>query len=692
MFFQKKFAAARAAFVPVALFAALCFYATNAFAQQTAGSTEERLAAWEKKLDAIYTPDPAEPEIPFRVEKFSDPAVAEKRAAYKTKLRTVSKFKEKAKPEEIDKFFAKISPTPDEPLVLSITAKLRKEIREKIGNYGNVPARLVFPHPSAKIFPGDVPETFKRVGKPFYPDPKNGGWQSTGLYAAPGEIVKVRVSKSAVGSGLKIRIGCHTDNLLDSRQRYWRRFPCVTREYGIDGQSFEIASPFGGLIYVRVSQNRVSARTQVIFSGVVEAPFFVLDKTKPNEWNHLRYAPAPWAELIGKNFAATIPSDEAVQIDDPVAVIRFWDNVVAELDKLTCGPKERSAPIRFVVDVEPATAVGHAGDPIVGNALWARAYRDLEYIRKNGSWEIFLSLAKNSLDSRWVFDGDRDTPAALLALFCMEKATGKKAETFFNIPALQTACFARLKREETEEKNRKAMRETAKRESKKEEIERKKIFKDKSSGKGRSERLKAAETADIPDTRHDPGVPFQRLSAYLPIVAETGWDTLAKTFKRYTVRNRLPLNSNEEKKKTFVMLWSGVTKKNLSPFLENFGFPKQNGAGNYPDFQPENFPPSGDLRPENGGTGFLGTSMFPTIAMLNENYRVQQIPQKSSSANAFGEAVEDVDFNENGNDENADEKSEDEKDFSDEISDDENDAETNEESEPETDDAGADDF
>ena len=606
----------------------------------------DSLKAWEAELDAIYTPDTFDPKIPVFPEKTANAKIEAKRAAFKTKLRTVSKFKEKAKPEEIDEWFAKIIPTPTDPLALSINAELRREISSRIRNYEGVPARLVFAHPSAKFFPGDVPESFKRVGKTFYPDPKKGGWQSTGVYAAPGERIKVRVSKSALGAGLRIRIGSHSDDLLQSRQRYWYRFPKITRDFGVHEQSFEIASPFGGLIYVSAPRGRISARTQMIFSGVVEAPFFELDETKSSQWNHVRYAPAPWAELVGKNFAATIPADEAAAIDNPEELIRFWDNIVAELDKLTAGPKERTQPIRFVVDVESSSAAGHAGDPIVGNLMWSRGYWDLEHIRKEGSWELFHALAKNMLSSKWVFFGDRDTPAALLALYCMEKATGRKAISFFDVPALQSACLARIERNEADEKNKKAQREREKHEELEKKEQRKKILKDKSSGKGRREREKAADEADIEDFRHDPGVPFQRLSAYLPIIDATGWEPLTKVFKLYTVRNRLPLSTEEDKQRTFVMLWSQSTKKNLSPHLEKFDFPRQNGSGNYPDFVPETLPEKSDLRPKNGGTGFLGFSPFPTIAVLNENYRVPQLPKsKKSSPNPFGEINEDEETN-----------------------------------------------
>lgn len=601
---------------------------------------------WEAMLDAIYEPDAFDPEIPFLPEKKPDAEIAAKREAFKTKLRTVSKFKEKARPEEIDKWFSKIMPTATDPLTLSINAELRAEIKKKLKEYESVPALKVFAHPSARFFPGDVPEKFVRIGKTFYPNPQVEGWQSTGLYASPGERVKIHVSKSAVGIGLRLRIGAHTDNLLDSRQRVWRRFPRITREFGVNAQSFEIASPFGGLLYVMVPNGRASGRTQFLFSGAVEAPFFKLGETKRNDWEYVRYAPAPWAEFAGKNFIATLPADEAATVDDPEKIIRFWDDVVAELDKLTAAPAKRSRPVRFVVDVETTAAAGHAGDPIAGTLLWTAEYLDLEKIRRDGAWELFFALGKNAVSNKWTFFGDKDTPAALLALYCMERATGKKAETFFDVPALQSACFARIERENTEEKNKKAQREKNRKEALEKKARERQIIKDASVVKSRQEREKIAKEADVEDEFRDPGVPFQRLSAYIPVVAATGWEPLAKVFKRYTVRNRLPLENDDEKRRTFVMLWSQATKKNLSPFLENFGFPKQGSAGNYAEFMPKNFPPPADLRPKQGGTGFLGDSPFPTIAVLNSTYRVPQITRSTAGENAGTQENSDDEENE----------------------------------------------
>ena len=618
------------------------------------------LESWEDELDAIYKPDETEPEIPFAAETTPDAKVGAKRDAYKTRARTVSKFKKKANPEVIDKWFAEIMPTANDPLEISINSEMRDEMKTKLRTYEFVAARDVFPHASANVFPGKVDEAFPRVGKTYYPSVKAAGWQSTGVYAAPGERVKVSVSKTAVGSGIRLRIGAHTDNLLNSRQRIWRRFPSISREFGISEQSFEIASPFGGLIYVYAPTGKFSARTQFKFSGVVESPSFILGETKASEWEKIRYAPAPWADFVGKNFAATIPAAEAAAIDDPEKVIRFWDDVVGALDKFVGNenfPAKTTgaiAPIRFVADIETTAAAGHSGDPIVGMLTWTRSYWDLDYVRKNGSWPLFYEIAKRMISAKWTFEGDSDAPAALLALYLMERTTGRKAATFFDVPALQSASLDRLKRKEIYEKNKRAIRDKEKQDARDEKAARKRILSDTSGGEGRRERQKKADEADTQDTWDDPGRTFQRLAALIPIVSATGWDALAKTFKTYTVRNRLPRGNDDEKMRTFVMLWSQSTKKNLSPYLETFGFPRQNGAANYPKFAPENFPPPAGTRPEEA-SGFLGESPLPTIAVLNSGWRVPQLPEGSlagtksaKKVSAFGSAVSDDEDEDSG--------------------------------------------
>ena len=82
----------------------------------------------------------------------------------------------------------------------------------------------VNPHPRAKEFPGEVPPEVPRVSQTIEVNPQVRGWHSTGLYAAPGETITVTVPRDATDKGFRLRIGCHSDRLRDSK----RREPAIT--------------------------------------------------------------------------------------------------------------------------------------------------------------------------------------------------------------------------------------------------------------------------------------------------------------------------------------------------------------------------------------------------------------------------------------------------------------------------------
>ena len=76
-------------------------------------------------------------------------------------------------------------------------------------------------------------------------------WHSTGLCAAPGEVIEVELPVESAGQGLAVRIGCHTDTIWHLNQ--WKRFPEISRAWPLDETNTRVASPFGGLVYIDLS-------------------------------------------------------------------------------------------------------------------------------------------------------------------------------------------------------------------------------------------------------------------------------------------------------------------------------------------------------------------------------------------------------------------------------------------------------
>ena len=114
-------------------------------------------------------------------------------------------------------------------------------------------------HPAARVFPGDVPDDAPRETRELVIDTARPGWHSTGLYAPPGEIVTLTVPEAAVGARLRLRIGCHQDDL--DRKPHWVRVPAITRDFPVHDTRLERAWAFGGPIYIDVRRTATSARS-----------------------------------------------------------------------------------------------------------------------------------------------------------------------------------------------------------------------------------------------------------------------------------------------------------------------------------------------------------------------------------------------------------------------------------------------
>lgn len=455
--------------------------------------------------------------------------------------------------------------------------KAREQRGKDLKEFLRLPPREIVAHPAADVFPGAVPEEIPRVNKAFKTDNEIREWQGAGLYAPPGEIVRVHVSSAGVGTGYRIRVGAHTDNLLEGRKKNaWKRFPAVVREFYVGDSTVEIANPFGGPIYVEApapptrskissgDQPRVPRYARFEFVGVVEMPFYELGETKPQEWEHLRLAPAPWAEIAGKRFIATIPSAVARRLENPKPLVEFWDKTVEALDKLT-GTKPRKSRERVVFDADCTEFFAHGGDVIVLPLELAPAFADLEKIRKDGFWPLFFHLARNRVRDAWTLNGNKDAPAALLALACMETATGKKPSAFFDVAALQSSALT-----------------------------------------------------------HPAEAGTPEIIGGLITPAETfGWNVLAKALDVYNNAKKPPADTELEKAETFVSAWSRAAKTNLGPYFAHFGIEYskrlENRLGKLRRFSPKNFPPALGMDKPSADC-FLGDAPLGGIDVFFDDY------------------------------------------------------------------------
>ncbi|GAB6166689.1 hypothetical protein JCM19992_26890 [Thermostilla marina] len=395
------------------------------------------------------------------------------------------------------------------------------------------PVQAVPPDPSAEAFPGTVPEDAPRIVRNVLIDCSIPRWHSTGVYAAPGEAVQVQVPPAWAKANLRLRIGCHKDRLREPKKRPSE----ITLSVPIDKPVVGAANPFGGLVYIEVPNEvpAALARTPlaVQIMGAVPSPYFVLGRTTNAQWrDELRSLPAPWAELAGRKMILTVPAELIRNLDDPEALMTFWDRVVECQDELAATTQRRS-PERIVPDVQISAGYMHSGYPIMVQYRSARVMVDLERLRTNGHgdvWGFFHELGHNHQSSWWVFGGSVEVSCNFFTLYCIEKLCGNQ----------------NLRREARWEYCEKRLKEHL------------------------------AKGAPFDEWRRDP---FLGLQTFRLLQREFGWELYRDTFRAYqqlppTMRPR----NDDEKRDMFIVMLSRTAGRDLTTYFEKWGFPVSEAA------------------------------------------------------------------------------------------------------------------
>lgn len=191
-------------------------------------------------------------------------------------------------------------------------------------------------HPSAVHYPGQPPAGTPLTGRTLTVGLDIPRWHSTGLFAVAGQPVTVELPASAIGLGLRLRIGATTcDN---TRHDTWQRAPKVDMEVPLTADKVTVSSPFGGLLYVVVPDPVKSAErtVKVTVRDACRAPWFKVGRDSLVTWKtSIRSYPAPWAELESDKLILTVPTPAILTLDDPAALLAFWDKVADQDARLT---------------------------------------------------------------------------------------------------------------------------------------------------------------------------------------------------------------------------------------------------------------------------------------------------------------------------------------------------------------------
>ncbi|MCA9312264.1 MAG: M60 family metallopeptidase, partial [Phycisphaerales bacterium] len=206
-------------------------------------------------------------------------------------------------------------------------------------------------HPSSHAFPGPVGSA--RVDHVRLEiDAAVPGWHSTGLYAPPGEVVRVRIPAAAGSAGdLTVQIGAW----LDQHEHPYRvRMRSAMRRYPVTGATTLVASSIGGPIYIDVPRGfAAEGPLTVEIDRACRAPHYVLGVTDLDEWREtIRHYEAPWAEMESGELIFTVPSDAIRDLERPDLAMQHWNRVHEAMQSLEPRTSNHWAdrPYRYVAD------------------------------------------------------------------------------------------------------------------------------------------------------------------------------------------------------------------------------------------------------------------------------------------------------------------------------------------------------
>lgn len=234
------------------------------------------------------------------------------------------------------------------------------------------------------------------------------GIHSTGFYAPAGEMIKVIVPQGV--EGLTLQIGVHMDN-LEGKPTLRRDAVVYTVKELFPGVNY-LRNLYGGTIWIKTKQP-IPQPVNLVFSGPVKSPDFVLGASTDNDWKQrVEASTVPWLELRSKHVIFTVQRSILVsfinsgKLQSPSAVMTEWDKVY-ELDYyswmgLTIGNpdlKHRAPdlPERGVVDVQPSAGYGHSGFPWVAQLddYWVDEWVNLATIKGGGAWGTYHEIGHN---------------------------------------------------------------------------------------------------------------------------------------------------------------------------------------------------------------------------------------------------------------------------------------------------------
>jgi hypothetical protein len=385
-------------------------------------------------------------------------------------------------------------------------------------------------HPSAEAFPGPVPSDLERLTRRVHLD-RIPGWRSTGLYAAPGEPITVRVVDGDA-TGSVIQIGAWLDPQdFDDRVR----MPVATFRTPLLGDSGNAASPIGGPIYLDLPSEVARRGVTFEIAGAVEMPRYRHGETDLEDWqDRIRHIPIRWAELESDQLVFTIPADAIRDLDRPDVVMEHWKRIHEAMQAMEPRSPRHWPDRQQRYVAEKRLSWGYmycpADAPLVIPMTAARDMVDAANFDAEGPnrlWGHYHEMGHSHQNPMWTFDG-----------------TGEVTVNIFTVLALHTVNGFPL--------DDAAMRTEP--------------------GRAFATMVQhAQEGAPFAKWKSDP---FLALQTYALLWQEFGWGSFHEAFRAYDklAPEERP-RTDDDKRDLFAIIMSRTVGRDLGPYFDAWGIP-----------------------------------------------------------------------------------------------------------------------
>lgn len=411
---------------------------------------------------------------------------------------------------------------------------------------------------ASKTFPGEVPKQADRIstnvtiipttGRQGLAEPPADYFRpySSGLYVAAGEEVTISLPAEDTLRHIQAQIGVHNDD-INNLDVITREGHDLTKVFELGHKKTTIYSPYGGILWIRISDTTSLKQLNVGVKGAVKYPYFKLGETQLSDWvKSIKNYPGPWAELASDKIILTVPSARIRDLNDPERVLKFWDSVMDTDAALADISTQRGHPERIIVDQQPAYGYMFTIPEkiVVPDDSSCELMLNIDSVQKKGSWGHFHELGHRHQFWGIDFDGLSEVTVNLYTMYVYDKLLHKGIYNHEDM----------MSRQEVANK-----------------------VKDYLADKPSFDKWKAD--------------PFLALSMYIQLVDAFGWQPIEQVFKTYRVlpKDKYPPTDDARRDYWFKCICD-ATHKNLSVFFDKWKVPVssevKSTVKSYPEWLP----------------------------------------------------------------------------------------------------------